>query len=111
MTRFEMSHHGPLTDWEREAIAERPPRKPPVWTEIAARNLARHSPLLHRDGITTHLREGTTTVLVTRGNLGVLMVATDDGWRSHPYRSDLRLPLDSTVILERRLHRLLTATP
>lgn len=110
MARFEISRHGPLTEWEREAITPRPPYRPPVWTQIACHNLAWRSPLLHRDGITTEIGYSQRVVTITRGEHSILMIATDTGWLSSPPNDDLRFPLDRTVALERRIHSLLTNT-
>lgn len=85
------------------------PKPPPVsWPVRACRNLAQCSPLLHRDGIHTELLEDSLSVLVTREDASILLTATDTGWTSIPDLPELRLPLESTVPLERRIHAHLT---
>lgn len=94
----------PLTPEEREQLRPRPPQASD--TLRACRNLAHHSPPLHRDGITTELREEATSVIVTRGDLSILLTATPHGWIPMPDIPTLRLPLDATVPLQRHLHTL-----
>ncbi|QVQ52195.1 hypothetical protein J4H86_26450 [Spiractinospora alimapuensis] len=99
----------PLTPEERERYLR--PKPPPASATVrACRNLALHSPLLHRDGITTHLNEDTLSVLVTRGDTTIHLTATPHGWKPTPNHPTLHLPLDATVPLQRHLHTLLTTT-
>ncbi|QVQ53370.1 hypothetical protein J4H86_06315 [Spiractinospora alimapuensis] len=96
----------PLTPEEREQLR---PKPPPVNEFVrACRNLALHSPRLHRDGITTELDEDAFRVLVRRGDQAVHLTATSNGWATDPNYPELHLPLESTVPLERQIHAILT---
>ncbi|QVQ52154.1 hypothetical protein J4H86_26220 [Spiractinospora alimapuensis] len=96
-----------MTTSPRDRRSPSSPGRTAVWTEVAARNLAFHSPRLQRDEIVTELSYSQRVVTVRRRERSLLMIATDYGWVSSPANDNLRLPLDRTVALERRLHRLL----